>query len=149
MSDIQKFSVRGFGNRILGRAFQPSILRTKASLERSLVLFDRDFKVDPDEAVASVLINHFDAIDLYAGLADYVSATHEFQIAWYFLNELLARPGLETGQYHAITRGARRWQSEWAIYRSYVNEKVPETSQIASCSVSTRKWHEDAGHTLH
>lgn len=151
MSDRQVFSVRGYGNRILGRTFQSSILRAKACLERSLVVFDKDFGIDPDEAIASVLINHFDAIDLYGGLADYVSATHEFQIAWHFLNQLLMRPGLEAGQYHAITRGARRWQSEWGIYMSYVNKKAPDTSQNKRYPVSTStwKWYEETGHVLH
>lgn len=96
--------------------FEHSLELNNSALTLSKKNFPALFESNAEQAIATVLVSYFSAIDNCETLAEYPKAQSLFNSALHFLHGEKVKPGLTMKQQTAIFRGASQIYREWCEF---------------------------------
>ncbi len=100
--------------------------------------FAQTFIVDPNKAIAMVLVSHFSLIDGYEAQADFLTARQCFESAADFLLAVKADYPLNEAQKQSLIQGAQKLKHEWATFYRNHNQTLMGSPLIHAPSIADR-----------
>ena len=130
--------------------FEYSLELNNTALKMSKENFPELFKKNAEQAIATVLVSYFSAIDNCKTLEDYPKAQQLFNSALNFLHTEKIKSGLTLQQQTAIFRGASQIYKEWCEFINAHHIDVPDSKRQAfQSSINNLSSFRNSGVDLH